>query len=591
MKRMIDTRLTDTHQKLISALVFFVSFAFLWRFIDLFRNTVPQSFIIFWLVTLGIFIPLLYQIFRFGHDREWEGFIIFQIILVIYFFIIIEPVLTDNTFFLGDDEYTLMKCIEYVRDGGRDFLFMGGPDYGRWPFNHIFMLNISLVTGLELFSAAYWLPSIISTLGLIFVYLLARTVYHDHRAALLALLASGCFYISARSHNSLHPEYLGIIFIFACLYLYFKRLQYAESAIKCAFLAILVMFALPFTNITSSTMMAFFFMTLLVTSLIVAFTKSQHQNLTINYTSVATFVCLTLVVSVVYWVYVSGPLFERYVELFTELRAPVYYPHEEAAIAGTEPYIFRSTGLREDISGWGQPAYAVIFGIIMLYEVIRNRKCEYWGFDTLFTLWAGVGLFLVLFTGLFPIAKYSASHMGNRVQSFVYPFMLMAAAHVGFRLKSQLKQALFCLLILGFLLVNVASWHFVPSNIFAQTFHPTEFGDNQQEWVMMDRVFEMVTGPTTTALSYGTAHYFRYRTGGMPYIFADVFENNLLPLKERKFDLLATRSEKPYFLAPFPRRAPIPVPLDEATLALISNTPWLEKVYDNQEWVIYRVIR
>jgi hypothetical protein len=485
-----------------------------------------------------------------------------------------------------------MECIKYIQQGGRDFFSGGGPEYGKWPFNHIFVLNISLISGLKLFEAAYWFPSIICTLGSVFFYLMAKTVYYNRRAALLTLLTFNSFYLFSWIHHSVHPEYLGITFIAACLYIYFKRLQYLESAMKYTFMALLFMVATAFTNITSNTFLAVFFITMLLSSVLFKLFRVHNPNLTIKYRSILFFAAATIIICLVYWIYIAPPMFERYVDLLTDLRKPAYYPLEEAAILGVKPRIFEPIGLREDLSGWGHPFYAVLFGGIMLYEVFKQRKCERRDFDLLFTLWAGFGFVMYLLTGLFPIAKYSASHLGNRVQPFIYPFMLMSVAHVGLRINSRLKEALLGFLILGFLVVNVASWHqVVPSNMFGRSFHPPDYGDNQQERTMMNYLLPVVGKASTTVVSYGMAYYFKSRYGGMPYIYADVFENNLIPLIERKFNYVAMRSQNPFFAVPFPRRAPIPKPLDKATLALIPRTPFLEKVYDNQEWVIYHVIR
>jgi len=288
-----------------------------------------------------------------------------------------------------------------------------------------------------------------------------------------------------------------------------------------------------------------------------------------------------------YVMYITGPLFERYVIVLNQLSPPSYYIPQEAALAGSPTH---EPGLREDISGWGQPFYAVLFGGIMLYEVIIRRKCKQWEFDTIFMLWAVFGLVLYLFAGLFPVAKFGATYVGNRVPSFVYPFMLMAVAHFGFQLKPYLKQALFYLFMLGFLIINVAFWLFVPSDMIGSSFNSIDYGDNRQEWAMMDYLSSV--RPEHIVTSHGVAHYFYYRYNSNPYQYIDVFENNLSPLKERVlFDYVTIRSQNPQFLIPFYRGFFVRKVLDDETLALISNTPWLEKDYDNQEWVIYRIIR
>lgn len=564
-------------RKLLAAIIFFISFALLLRFMDLYRNGIEQNFIFFWFLILCIFTSVLYQIFRFGNSGGWRWAIIFQIMLVTFFFQIVSLLLTDGSLFLGDDEYVLFYSAQYI-EGHPDF-FITGPEYSKWPISQLLALGISKLCNIQLFTVFKFLPPVISTLGILFVYLIVREVYDTRRGGLLACLLFGSFWFFGLTHSRFHPQFLGFVFLLACLFAYFKNTKTGHSNIKYISMAILFMLAIMATNYTSNAFLVAFFIVALIYGMLRKYVKEPSPTTTGPLSVSVTFIALALVAWLAYAMYITEPLFNYVTRTATELTSPVTYGTVSRSLTGgpiTEPV------LRGYISGWGQAAYVFIFGAMMLYEILWARSCNHRHTDLLFTSWGGFGLLVYLSTVIFLVGGFGA--LGLRIQIFVYPFILMMVAHIILMLQGGTRRKLLGLLLIGFLLINVASFSFVPPNLVGYASQPASYGDGKQEvWAS-----QWLPGGEPVVTDYRFNTPFWHTKGTKPYMRIDVFEGDMRGLKNFSW-LYLTDAPAFYVYSEEYGHDYGPVLLDKQTLAEIPNTPWLNKAYDNGEWEIYHI--
>jgi len=85
--------------------VFFLSITFLLYFLSLFRNGVPQTFVLFWIPAGLAFVALLYQILRFGNEKWWQWLILFETMLVVFICKVSLMILSNRALLQSDDDY------------------------------------------------------------------------------------------------------------------------------------------------------------------------------------------------------------------------------------------------------------------------------------------------------------------------------------------------------------------------------------------------------------------------------------------------------------------------------------------------------
>jgi len=574
-----------------AALLFFLAYAWLFVFIDRFRSGVPQSFLLFWAPMLLMFATISFQIVRLRDGLAGEVLVVFQLVLVSFFFHVVHMVLTDGTLLLQDDGYTMLESTAYIQQGNRDFL-SAGPDYGRWPLSQLLLLWLSYASGLSLYDVAWYLPAIINTVGTVFLYLLARAAFGDRRVALFGFLVFGFWWFYGLRLNSFHPEFMAYIFMTACLFAFFRSLVGGFASAAMLLLAVAFLGVSIPTNITTSAFLAGIILLSLPALWLARIRQGHGLGLSIPADPVIAFAALALVAVLAYSVYIAVTSFEVIVGALADIRPPVYAPAVQAAAYGAEATVGT---LRQNVSAYGFMLYVLLFGGAMVAELLARWRCRARYSDVLFTLWGGVGFVLYLIWGLVPIGVRFFSHFGGRVQNFVFPFLAMGAAHAVVHASTWRRQTVFAVLLAGFVVVSVSSLLFVPGGLTGTGLRRTSEGDNSQEWAVLTWLQGTYEGSRWNAGSIVATDYiaplFKYRTGGYPITRIEFWEQNLAGLKERRLDWVVMNPDEPVFETFSARQQLLRRRLDADTLAQIARTPWLAQSYDNGEWSIYKVVR
>ncbi len=562
-------QIRDNTKKLVAVIIFLVSFALLLRFIDLFRNSVPQSFVFFWLFILCIFASLMYQVFRFGNSKRWQWAIISQIMLITFLFHIIRLLLTDGSAFVGDDDYIISHSALYMKNHS-DFLATG-PLYAKWPIFQLLTISISEVFHVELFDIAFLLPSVVNTIGTIFIYLIARELYNDNRTALLAYVVFSPYWYLGATYGRFHLESLGYVFFMACIFAYTKNLRHKQTIIKYSSLLIFFVFAVTLTHYTTNAFLIAFFIAMLLQLELLRLSKLAKARPT---SPILIFVVLSLVIWLAYWMYIEGYFLNIMVYTAADLQGPSV--HFSPGFYSPPAQIYLKTIITTKINQF----YIVLFAAMMVYEVFGRRKCKNWTSDFLLTFWAGV---MVLIWLLFNTNIASAPP--SRVNLFLYPFVLMIICHIILKFRSHLLKALFCLLLIGFMLINVYQLEFLPLSPLDNYALFSQYGLGIQEV----QAVSQYQGEGEVACAAELKAMFAYYHDVDANFDIRLFEDSMAGLKS--YSWLYLNSVNPRFRATGTEyKAKYPI-LDEETLLAISHAPWLSKFYNNGKYVIFRLNR
>lgn len=632
-----NQKLTDNQKKLLSAIIFFISYGFLLRFIYLFGNGIPQSFIFFWIPVLLIFACPLYKIVTFKGESNWLPLILFEIILIAFIVRAIRIFTLKDALPGLDDGYIILYSTEFIKQH-QDFLFTG-PDVAKWPFTQLLTIVISEISNITLFNCALFFPSILTSIAVVFVYLIANEVYGDKKVALLSCLAFSPYFYSASIGARFQYQNLAFVFLLICLFLFFKNVNVK----KLEFIALTLIFIFGVTlshHLTNIFLVGFFVIMLLSALLLNGFIKLISSKkfktpfLIVKkelYAPSLFFVILASVIVLAYLMYVGMPFFDFLAHAFEDLGAP--------SLSSTSPFYTPSAPSKPEIKDYilsrGDIFFVILFGSLLMYEVFIRRDCKYWRSDFMLASWIAFSFFLylltlpnpqmggspsrilpftyvfiliaiphiilsrkplmikkfiivlafwVIFTFLLYLISFSNTQIEtllSKILAHTYNFIFIAIPLVILSQKPAMVKRFLILLLLGFMVLNVYQLTYVPSSPLAKTFFPPEYGDYTQEnavvrWQKME--------PGTSPLTITEARIFCpfvYEQGWIPCRGIGTLQNKET---RRLIDRLYINPKNPRFMSSgqmytskYPR-------LDEETSSLIQTEFYT--VYNNGEWEI-----
>ncbi|MBI2868310.1 MAG: hypothetical protein HYX96_00590 [Chloroflexi bacterium] len=255
----LDMRITTTGVFIAAAVILFFYLLGM-RFLA--YLPVPLFFISIFFMLGSISVQCLFA----DTSRGFSAVILAEIMLAAFLFHIISQVRGPGLW--GPDAYLDLASMKAILETGA---VRGVPEYIQltsfFPIIHIIGAQTSLITGVDSFTVAKWLPSLIDLAILPLLYLLTKSMFRHERAALVAPLV----FITMQNHiyfGSLFiRETIGLVLMMTCLYLYlparpsFHPVAHRALAIVCLAAAILA------HHFTSLMLMLFLIIHWLVTSL------------------------------------------------------------------------------------------------------------------------------------------------------------------------------------------------------------------------------------------------------------------------------------------------------------------------------------
>lgn len=543
----------------LSSILFFISFTLLLVFLNLFRNGLIDNFLFFWILILTIFSCILYKVFNI--KKTDKGFLIltlFEIITIIFLLHIIRITLSDYQVFFSDDGYTIIDAARYIQQNQYSVFAINSPDYARWFIVPILYDLISQVCNIDLFKTALFTPSVISSIGSIFVYIFGMTFYKKNKVALLAYLLFGAFIFYDITHSGAHPEFMAFIFMFMGIYAFFKT-KSEKNKILWSVLTIVFILLTSAANYTTAFFVTALFIVMFITSIPLNLRKiNVNTKKMVNYG----FVILAITAFFAYAVYIGVSAFESTVLIGSEINVPTFRDSGSPEIATVH-------SLKDNIIGKGQLFFLALFGIITFLGLLKSRNDpEKFGKSYFLGLWGLIG---VLLYGTTVILKLGGIYLGPRVMIFFYPFILLVASFYIFDFKLD-KRKITAVMFICFIIINIASFDFIPGNFINADPIPVEYTGAPEiasiHWY--NASYGYVIGGDTVH-----SRAFNYYNGK----FDTALENPQDLLNLRNYKLVYFKSKS----FDYKDKAKI-----EKAVSLYNNTNWLQEVYDNGWWQIYK---
>ena len=368
----------------------FVLFALLF-FINLhYYFTESLSYVIFWLSVISLFIVITYQIF---YLKKINNIVIFEIFIVS---LLLHLVYQVGYYGLrGSDSYIDYNFLKNIIN---NHTFNLGQDVEGWPMLHLFSSMLSIVTKINPLQIAKFLPSFISAIIVIPLYLLSYNIYRNKKVALFSCL----IFITIPqfvSFEGLFVRETYAIFIMALsfyiIYISKRRRDYRFTLL--AFILIPVI-------ILSHSLTSFIFIVLLTIFLIanklMTYIYRKDINMVKNLTgkiNIKTIYLITLIALFAYWVYHAFIILISFADILKEMMGLEHMATYAQRIHLEAPIVT----LRGNIIFYGFFLFNGLCLLILLIKLITKRNnqkiedasfiiffafCIFYGFLALFVL-------------------------------------------------------------------------------------------------------------------------------------------------------------------------------------------------------------
>ena len=297
----------------------------------------------------------------------------------------------------------------------------------------------SLIGGIDLMSACLWLPSLWSSTAILAIYIISKSLYSDKPTALLAALAFSAY----TSYIVMHSQYFreGIAFTMILFTLYAFHAAYYKKKGRLRVLALLFAIAVTLSHYWGAIM--------LMAILIVWFSSLTAQELFAKKVkclasvlpskiSASGFIIFTAVIILSHWVYMEISIIPNLVNL----RAMRVIKYGTFTINSPAEY----STLLQQMTSFGTWFFTIIFGIILLLEVIKaiRGNCNYVNEDLSIGIWVTIGFILYSILTARPHMLAAA-----RVPIFFYPFLLIIVSHAALTTnRHRIKQIIVVLIVL-----------------------------------------------------------------------------------------------------------------------------------------------
>ena len=375
---------------------------FLWMFsvyiigLDYNINSLYNN-ILFWIPILSMMIILFYQIFNFNKSKK-EYMILAELFL---FYLCLHLIYQVGFYGLGSSDayidYNFFKSILATSH------FSLGGEISGWPILHIFASEMTYFTNLGSLEIAKYLPSIISSLIVLPLYILANSVYDNKKVALIACLIFGTISQFIEFESYFVREIIGVFFIVLLFYIIYIYKKNPTKSRPFTLLFFLIVPVLVLSHHFSSFLFLIIITLFLLMSYVVPLIYKRKNSDLKTKINVNTVFLVCSVILLAYWIYSATMVLENLGVFFkglfgiTEVTSYV----QQAQLTGS------IVSLRGTIIYYGFFIFNIILGaILMLKLFIDNNKENIEDFTfTFFLLFCGIyGLMAVFFisTSIFP---------------------------------------------------------------------------------------------------------------------------------------------------------------------------------------------
>lgn len=315
-----------------------------------------------------------------------------------------------------------------------------------WPGIHLIGGITSQLLGIELFTVAKWLPALISLSIPLLIFVLVKRMYGNSQVSLLAAFGTSALYYNIVFHTSFvreTPSYvLFFVTFFFVVFYTTERGRRIETPSLLLLCLVALVFSQHFTTLLFIGLLLIFIIALYFYKIVAMRTARWPPAFNVAISRGLGILMILSVFFLAYLNFVGKPIFFTIVVAMQSLVQPTY---EIGSIVTIERTLGNEiiTLLRMFFSG--------LFSILIIIWIFKNReRTIIWNITGfLFAMFAFALTMLGLFLPIFPWGGVS------RMESFAWPFILIAGTHAIFNLKYKnlLKYMVAALVIFNLFMI------------------------------------------------------------------------------------------------------------------------------------------
>lgn len=558
---------------------FFAGLITLLVYLAIFSTGQSASIGFFWVPIAAIIASLLYQIMNYasvsGVSKN-EMLIVSEIFLftLALHFMVARP---GYAGLVGHDphyEYSAAKTIE--SSGWPVPADLNIPiktrNYSEWPMLDLLALSFSDILGLDLLTVGRWVPVLVNSFAVVFLYLFSRVTYENRQVSLTASLAFAAFFPYINFQTRFVRESFAFVLLFAFLYCLVKGQRTRQKAFH--FLGILLIVFLVFSHhLTSFVLLLFLVTAALLVKFVPKIFKFEESGEKRALVPSLSLLILALLLNVSYWTTVGEFVIRAFSLLLSDLSFGGF------GSFSARRFSLSAGSIRVALASYGNLALLGVFVILILNYVLRNRKKA-----------NAADIVFAVFGAFWVISGYSSLYISSlagvdftRLATFGYAFLLLPVAHV--TTLSKYRKAI-AVLMGCFILLQVFT---IPSYYYDVKARPEYSYGSYREYYLPEEysAVNRISLPGKVIGDWTTYELFGGLQDAIVIYQSDkvvqIFEGNITLLKG--YDWFVFRHED-FDLAKVGSSRPVAVTME--TYNEFSRTVLMEEVYCNGEVEIYR---
>ncbi len=251
----------------------------------------------FWIPIIGMILIQLYQIFNL--DENFDKIVLFELVMLYLGLHLIYIVGYKGL--NGPDSYTDYNFLKSILVSGH---FVLGGEISSWPVLHIFTASFLYITNLDPLKIAKFLPSIISSLIVLPLYILINSIYGNKKVSLLGILIFGTITQFIEFEGGFVREIMGLFFIILLFYIIYNyKIRFNQK--KSFIIIFLLLLPLMVLGHHFSSLIFVFLLIIfeIMTLFIPAISKKKNFYKLKGKFNIDSILLICLVTLIAYWIY------------------------------------------------------------------------------------------------------------------------------------------------------------------------------------------------------------------------------------------------------------------------------------------------
>lgn len=471
------------------------------------------SVVYFWIAIIFMIASLFIQIISFNFTKLQ----LFEII--IFRFAVQLMYVVPHYGLFGWDPEPNLYISNFVSSYGWNTSLLGFRYIGiHWPILSFFSLVSSILLNVQLLDIAKWFPSVYSSISVIFIYLISKTIFNNDKSALLSCFLMSTISWYAEFHSWYVQESIGFVFMLSLLYLFFKQ-EFASfssnNIMSYRLISIVLLFTLTMSHHFSSFALVVVVITFYIIRKVYVHIGNEHTYLNMTYP------LLSIITLISYWIFIAPFPFRRIVSIYLNLFTTDAVPTSNIFV----PTVYLT--LRQLVIRYGGYLFIVIFGIISLYSVKLQRKSRNFGAllsMVLFNVFLGC---LYISSAIFPHIIFLAS---NRILIYAWLFSLVLSMGIYVSLKDISSKVFIavCFIFVIFNIYSISPYIYSISSEPQYNIHEFSFSHPLKEYKAVQWYNKYHVGKSN-AIASGQNAIELFAGPGVDDIYTDIdlFEGNL----------------------------------------------------------------